>query len=321
LARASEHTNSIFQEPWWLDAVAPGRWSAAELSKNGKVYARLPYCTSRKLGLNCIVQPRLTQTLGPWLAPSNDKPALRLGKEKEWLSELARQLPPFDYFKQNWHYSMQNWLPFHWLGFECSPRFTYVLEDLSDLERVWRGYHEKTQREIKKAQKSLEVCTDLGVDVLWKLVGQTFGRQDKDVPYTRDLVERLDAACSANDARRMYFAKDAQGRVHAALYLVWDERSAYYLMSGSDPELRNSGALRLLVHEAIAFAATKTQRFDFEGSMIEPVERFCRNFGAVQKQYFTVSGYSRRMRLVQGLRDIFRGPIAKPKPPADDSTA
>lgn len=304
---ASEHTNSLFQQPWWLDAVSPGNWSAAELRQDGRVVARLPYAMTRKYGLRCIMQPRLTQTLGPWLAPTSDKLAQRLGKEKEWLTALIEQLPPFDLFQQAWHYSVQNWLPFHWRGFECSPKFTYVLEDLSDLERVTRGYLDKTRSEIKKAKRTLQVRHDLGIDTLWRLVGQTFGRQGLGVPYTKSLVERLDAACAQRDARQMFFAQDETGRVHAAVYLVFDARCAYYLMSGSDPELRNSGALRLLVHEAIAFAATRSQRFDFEGSMIEPVERFCRNFGAVQKQYYVVRGYSRRMRVVQGFREMLRG--------------
>jgi hypothetical protein len=41
--------------------------------------------------------------------------------------------------------------------------------------------------------------------------------------------------------------------------------------------------------EAIKFASTVTESFDFEGSMIEPVERFFRAFGARQTSYHTVS--------------------------------
>jgi hypothetical protein len=87
----------------------------------------------------------------------------------------------------------------------------------------------------------------------------------------------------------MLFAQDAQGRLHAAAYIVWDEQAAYYLMGGADPELRTSGATSLLMWEAIKFASTVTQTFDFEGSMIESIERFFRAFGAKQKRYFRVS--------------------------------
>ena len=57
----------------------------------------------------------------------------------------------------------------------------------------------------------------------------------------------------------------------------------------ADPELSHSGATSYLTWEAIKFAATVTNTFDFEGSMLEPVERFVRAFGARQKPYFEIS--------------------------------
>src|SRR5919106_2186938 len=60
---------------------------------------------------------------------------------------------------------------------------------------------------------------------------------------------------------------------------------ASYLMGGSDPRLRTSGAMSLLMWEAIKFAGQVARRFDFEGSMLQPVERFFRAFGARQVPY------------------------------------
>jgi hypothetical protein len=306
MTSVSNYTNSIFQQSWWLEAVAPGRWSIATVEERGVTKARMPYVVSRKYGLRCIVQPKLTQTLGPWLAPTDEKPSHRLKHEKEWLTRLVDELPPFDIFQQSWHYSVGNWLPFFWRGFDCASRYTMVLDDLTDPDQLWHGYHDTTQRQIKKARRLVEVCDDLGLDQFWKLNVETFRRQGRSMPYSRELIDSVDAACAAHDARKVFFAKDTSGRVHAALYLVWDEHSAYYLMSGSDSELRSSGSLSLLMHEAIQFAATVSGRFDFEGSMHEPIERFFRNFGATPKQYFQVRGYSRRASVLQGLRDMFR---------------
>jgi hypothetical protein len=306
MSESSQYTNSIFQQPWWLDAVAPGQWSVAQVAEGGDVRARMPYVETSKYGLRGITMPKLTQTLGPWLASSGGKSAKRLKQEKEWLTALVDQLPPFDYFVQCWHYSVENWLPFFWRGFTCSTRYTFVLDDLSSLEDVARGFHENTRWEIKKARQQLNVRTDLGLDEFWPLNELTFARQGQRPPYTRQLVDRLDEACRQRDARKIFFAEDAKGHLHAALYLVWDQNAAYYLMSGSDPELRRSGAMSLLVQEAIAFASTVTRRFDFEGSMIEPIEHFVRNFGAQPKPYFLLRGYSRRMNVVDGFRSMFR---------------
>ncbi len=72
-------------------------------------------------------------------------------------------------------------------------------------------------------------------------------------------------------------------------YVVWDRHAAYYLLGGGDPELRTSGASSLLMWEAILRAREVTDVFDFEGSMLKPVERFFRAFGGHQTPYLYVS--------------------------------
>ena len=47
--------------------------------------------------------------------------------------------------------------------------------------------------------------------------------------------------------------------------------------------------MSLLMWEAIKYASTVTTKFDFEGSMIEPIENFFKGFGAVQQQYTNIS--------------------------------
>ena len=60
--------------------------------------------------------------------------------------------------------------------------------------------------------------------------------------------------------------------------------------------------------EAIQFASTVTQRFDFEGSMMEPVEKFFRAFGATQTPYFSISKTpSRLLKTAIFLRELLRG--------------
>ena len=297
-------TNSIFQEPWWLDAVAPAAWSSAEVASGGVVVARMPYTMETRFGLRMLTMPPLTQTLGPWLAPEEGKYAQRLSREKRLMTKLIEQLPQFDYFAQNFHHSIVNWLPFHWIGFEQTTKYTYTIDDLSDQDRVWAGFQDKARTDIRKAERQLAVREGEDIALLAGITAKTFERQGVRLPYSMDVLERLDRACAERNARKMWFAEDGEGRIHAALYLVWDHRCAYYLIGGADSELRTSGASSLLMWHAIRFAATVTERFDFEGSMMEPVERFVRGFGAVQTPYFRITKKSRRTRLLFGLREV-----------------
>ena len=292
------HRNSIFQQPWWLNAAAPEAWNAVVVEKNGVVHARMPYTKKRRFGLVYLSCAQLAPILGPWIAPTGAKYAKALAHEKDLMFALIEQLPPHDYFLQNFHYSINNWLPFYWKGFNQTVRYTYVIEDLTDLARVWAGFMENIRREVRKASKQLKVRDDLGLEQFLDINTLTFKRKGKRLPYSREYVRRLDAACVTHNARRMFFAEDAHRRVHAAAYIVWDENSAYYLMGGVDPALMGSGAMSLVMWEAIQFVATVSRKFDFEGSMIEPVERFFRAFGARQVPYFRVTRLSRRMRLL-----------------------
>lgn len=301
-----EQVNSIFQQPWWLEAVAPNKWNFIEVSKENQVLASLPYFIEKRKGLTFLTMPKLTQTLGVWLAPSEAKYSKQLAQQKDLMISLIKQLPPHDYFLQNFHYSVTNWLPFYWQGFNQTTRYTYVIESLVDLDAVWCEFQENIRREIRKAKKQLIVCKNLDIEKFLDINSMTFQRQGLKVPYSREFVQRLNIACQKYNAREIFYAKDAKGRIHAAIYIVWDENSAYYLMGGADPELRNSGATSLLIWEAIQFAATVTQKFDFEGSMIESVERFFRAFGARQVPYFQISRMSRRMKLLKTGQDMLK---------------
>jgi lipid II:glycine glycyltransferase (peptidoglycan interpeptide bridge formation enzyme) len=298
IASLSE-TNTIFEQPWWLDAVAPDAWDAVQVSKGGEIVARLPYVVKQKRGLTALSMPPLTLTLGPWLKPSTAKYANQLSQQKELMTSLIEQLPPHDYFSQYFHHSVSNWLPFYWQGFEQTTRYTYVIEALEDLERVWDQLSKTVRRKIRKAQKQLAVRTDVeDIERFFDVNALTFKRQGLDVPYSRDVVRRLDAACTKHQASRMFFAEDAQGRIHSAQYFVWDGNSAYALMGGSDPDLRSSDAHSLLMWEGIRFAATVAKEFNFGGSMMESIERYVRDFGGVQKPYFHLTRFSRRMRFL-----------------------
>lgn len=309
---ATPCAGSLFQQPWWLDAAAPGAWDAVEIREGGTIVGRLPFVRRRRLGVTVLTQPALTPHLGPWLHPLTGKECTRLAREHELLGCLADRLPAHDVFHQNFHPLLQNWLPFRWRGFKQTTFYTYVLDDLSDLKAVWANLRENVRRQIRKAERTVVVSATDDVEYFLHLSRKTFERQGMDVPYSGELLGRLDEACAARSARLILLAVDEAARPHAALYLVWDDRTAYYLAGGADPSLRSSGAMSLLMWEAIKHAGTMARTFDFEGSMIEPIERFFRAFGPRQVSYMHLS----RTRGLKGhfaglARDVFRGAASR----------
>lgn len=285
--------SSIFSTDWWLDAAAcDGQWGLCDVKQNNKVVASMPWVVKERFGVKILCQPALTQTLGPWLAdpPPGTKYAKRLAREKDLMEAMIDQLPDYQIFRQNFAPEITNWLPFYWRGFQQTTKYTYRLPDLSDMQSIWSSFQAKVKTDIRKAQKQGVVVELSGdIDAFLDVNELTFLRQGMKVPYARSYVKRLFAACEQNNAGAIFLARAKDGRVHAGNFLVWNHHCAYYLMGGGDPEVRNSGATSLLMWQAIQFAATVSRIFDFEGSMIEPVERFFRGFGAVQSPYFAVT--------------------------------
>ena len=257
--RPARSGEPIFHQPWWLDAVAPGRWDAATIERGGRTVAALPFV---------VRGPRRLRVL------------------------LERKLPAVVVFHQNFSTSFMNCLPFIWAGYRAEFRYTYQLRDLSSEQALWAGPAGNIRREIRKATRRLEVREVTDVERFYRVWAKTFERQGVAAPDRRRL-ERIDAECAKRDARTILFAYDEVGQVHAVAYTVRDRRTTYYLMGGGDPHLRTSGAGSLLVWEAIRRASADSQVFDFEGSMLRPVERFFRAFGGRQTPYPHVSRATR----------------------------
>jgi hypothetical protein len=302
----TDRANAIFQQPWWLDAVAPGRWGETTVERDGRVVARLPYVVRGPRRLRTLTMPPLTQTLGPWVERPTAGAARALSNEMEQLTALEAALPLADAFTQHFSPTMLNALPFYWAGYRLEVRYTYRLQGLRRREALWDGLRGNIRREVRKARRRLEIRDDLGLDRFYAVWTKTFARQGLQPSVSIAQLERLDAACAGRNARTMLFASDAANRVHAVIYVVWDRHAAFHLLAGADPELRTSGASSMLMWEAILRAGAVTDVFDFEGSMLKPVERFFRAFGSHQTPYLRVSRTSGRARMALAVREGWR---------------
>jgi len=293
----------VFAQPWYLDAcAADGNWDVVLAHEAGRVVAALPYFFKQKGPFRYITMPPFVKMLGPYLLPEFRGV---LKKEHGLLDKLIRQLPNFAAFKQNFYPTATNWLPFYWRGFRQTTYYTYRLHGLHHLAQLEAGLNRNLRRNIQKARQLVRVVHDLPPEEFFRLNKLSFDRQELALPYSWAQFARHDAALAAHGARQFFFAVDAQGRVHSAAYLIWDQQAAYYHLSGDDPALRASGAGILLVWEAICYASEVLGLacFDFEGSMLPAVERIRVQFGAVQTPYSFVWKYnSRTFELLEKLK-------------------
>lgn len=282
---------SVFGKDWWLDSVCgEDNWDVCLVENDEGIIASLPYYRTRKIGFNIISMPVFTQTMGLYIKyPSGLKRDEKLSYEKKILDNLMNQIPSISFFQQSYKYTLTNWLPFYWKGYNQTTRYTYLIEDIINLEQVFDGFSRSKKKNIKKSEKIVSVKFDLPAKEFYQNHRETLSKQNKVISYDFDTFNLMYKNAYKNDSGRTIYAVDENNNIHAALFVIWDLDSAYNLISTIDPLYRNSGANSLLIKEIIKFTSVKTKNFDFCGSMIENVEHSIRKFGGIQKPYFEIS--------------------------------
>jgi lipid II:glycine glycyltransferase (peptidoglycan interpeptide bridge formation enzyme) len=286
-----ENDIPIFSKDWWLDSVCgEGNWDVVVIEKGGNICSTMPYMSTEKLGIVCHYEPMLTQTLGIYFKyPENQKYYKKLSFEKEMIEKILNELPKFDKFTQSFNYKHTNLLPFHWAGFDIKIKYTYVIENTT-IEELEKSFETDIRRRRRKAHNAgVTVYESDDIENFYVLNKMTFIRQNIKMPYSFEFINNLYDNCKKNNAVKMFFAKDKDGVIIAANFLVYDNNTIYYLMGGIDPDKKDLGGMDVVQYESIKFALESDKAFDFEGSMVESIEKYFRSFGGIQKPYFNIS--------------------------------
>ena len=311
-AAAPRTSYCLFQDAWWMNLTTEGHWDEAVVVNSEGVIARLPYRTLSRYGAKVLTQPRLTPYAGPWHRPSIAKASNQFSERRRLTVELLSQLPRCDLFSQNLWPGIPDWLPFHWAGYSELTAYTNWYRDLSSPEFLWESFLKETRAEIRKAQKLVEVVVSNDVDRLCDLHELTFVQQGLSPPRERAFLRRVVEGALCKGHGRIVFAVDAKGNTHAVNLIVFDDRSAHYLIGGSDTRYRTSGAASLLVWDAIQFAASVSKLFDFEGSMVEGISRFFRGFNPESVPVSHIYRTSRRGAFAAALYNAGAALVGRP---------
>jgi len=279
----------VFSRDWWLDSVCGKDWDVLLYEKNGRVYAAMPlYIPCNRV----ISMPNYTQTMGIWFADeaADTKYSSQLANRQVICHHFIEQLKPYRSFLQFFSHAFTDWLPFYWAGYSQTTRYTYILHGIKDFDKIWAEMSQQTRRNINKAQKmAINVRRNMSFNDFMKVQALTFERQQIKNKQSESVLRRLIEAALERGQGALFGGYDEAGNLHATAFIVWQDSSAYYIAGGGDPLLRHSGAHSLVMWEAIKDVSEITDNFDFEGSMIPGVERFFREFGAIQTPYFAIS--------------------------------
>ena len=168
---------------------------------------------------------------------------------------------------------------FIWNKFEVEINYTFLLK-LNKIDLVWEDMASSIRRDIRKAEKDgIKVKVTDSFDTMIALVKKTFKRQNNKFKNEKYALRYYNALTKINKCKSFisYDREKPLGGVH----IVWDKKRSYYLLGGYDYEHSHHGASALAMWTAIKYTANELnlKEFDFEGSMIPPLEKYFRKFG------------------------------------------
>lgn len=281
----------VFMQPWWMSAVCAGKkWDILfSTDKNGDIRAAMPYLYGKKIGLRYILMPQETQIGGIVLRPDIANNLSELQEVCDDMTEQLRSLGLSYYYQQ---YSLQSPCPMllKERGFKVKERVTYRIEDLSDLDAVIHSFSKNKKRQLQKAL-SLHRGTGLDAESFYRFHTESLQLQKRAISYSREFFLVLAQKAIARNQATIIDIRNADEEILAAAFLVWDDRTLYYLIPTYSPAYKDSGASALLALEAIKEARSRGKMFDFEGSIDRGIANHYKQFGSTPVKYYSVRRY------------------------------
>lgn len=291
----SEHPEiPLFLQAWWMESVCSGKsWDVILVRDiQGKVVAFMPFLLVSKWGFKVIAQPLLSQANGIWIFYDD----VRSEQEKYSLENFVVDSVEKELKSLNLDWYFQYFSPlynrvdaFAKLGYATSRRQTFVIQNLSDTDALFRRFSSAKQRQIRKAQRAnLKVDFDMSVDDFVQFHTSCLKQKGVENFHSYEVESSLCREAIGRNQGAIIRISDERGQVHAALFFVWDTTSAYYLIPAINQEYKSSGASTLMVWETINVVKDKVQKFDFEGSMDENIARSYKQFGTERVDYYKI---------------------------------
>lgn len=287
----------FFANDYWLDVVCPEEWDVFIVKKEDRVVAAMPYHEVHRFGFRFMLQPKFTPYLGPQIDYSgikNDEYSRR-SFFRECVEDILKMIESkkFAYQQISMHRSEMDWLPFYWKGYSSTIKYTYVIDDFSDYDSIKKSYHISKRKHLKRTDKfGICACPYLSPEEFYDFHNRYIENRGGHLSYNFSMFNDIYKNISDRGQCKLIGVSGKDGILQSAAFVVWDNNSAYLLMTCTDQEYKSTGASTLVVDEAIRYCLGRTKCFDFEGSMIHNVENSCSKYGSSQKPYIFLERYS-----------------------------
>ncbi|MBN1250581.1 MAG: hypothetical protein JXR51_02110 [Bacteroidales bacterium] len=263
----------VYAYSWYLDIVC-SKWEALVL---GDYETVMPLTANKKYYINYLYQPFFTQQLGVFSTHKLDD---------EIVKAFIENIPSkFKFIQINLNkYNLIN-LP---KNYKIKTNKTFEIDLIENYEDIFRKYNKNTIRNIRKAiNKKISIIKGLTPNEVINLIENSEQNQNLNQKQI-SIIRKLIASAIRYKSGRLYGAYDKNNTLCGAGFFVFSNNKVCFILSVSNEEAKNSGAMFLLIDEFIKDNSGRNIILDFEGSNIEGVARFYAGFGAKPFNYISI---------------------------------
>jgi hypothetical protein len=265
---------SISSLSWYLDCVSEN-WSALIMDDYLAVF---PLPVKSKYKINYLLQPIFVRSIGIY-----SKVNLTEELVNSFFDAIPNNIKLIDfYLKEN--------ISFNRVGFEVTNRKVQLLEMDQPYETIKQSYNRSVLKNLRKAEKNEIVITeDINPEKIAKQYQINIGAQVEKLNSTHfKIIEKLMIAGLKNKCGIKLAVINKNKETIASSFFMKTDSVIYFSFGSANEEGKSVGAMYLMVDEIIKRYAQQVKLFDFEGSDVEGIGNFNRNFGAKDFVYLRV---------------------------------
>jgi Acetyltransferase (GNAT) domain len=274
---------------------------------------RWPFSVRRRWGLLVSVQPPLTRTLGPVLHLGGGGPIADFRRRLRLTNTLISQLPRLHFFQQTFDPRIKEAVAFRTLGFDVDNAYTFRIDRNTTADQAWAQMTDKTRNVIRRADEQLDVGPMDDPHEFCTFYDANLAAAGRSNMYGAATMRRLTSTFTARGAGSLLGARSGNAGLVAAIALVRDAGTTYFLLSSRAPGA-HSGAISLLLWRAIRESLAAQRGFDFDGIASPSILQFLSGFGGILTSRLVVRRSTLRYDAGRLMHRVLRGGRWAPHP-------
>jgi len=265
----------VYARSWWLEKMA-GNWDALIL---GDYKAIMPLPWKKKWRVQYLYQPYFTPSLGV------------MGQvDKVIVERFLNHIPSnFKFWEIDLNEANSLIDVLHKDDCSLKQRTNFMVPLDQDYVSIADKYHRTLKKNLRRIEKEDFLITAITVDELvnfYKSNYKNLSRKIDEEQYNR-LTVALRHAHGLGQLQAFAVSSSA-GKMLAAYGALMDNNYIYSILGGSSASGKELGAFYVIIDHIIRNNAGCGKTFRFEGSDIESIAFFNRQFGAVERRYLHV---------------------------------